>query len=174
MNNFSFSFWLIVLSIIILATACNDPCDGSSNDEVGGEFFTVEYRDPSGANYLTSTYNPNGIIVFLDTAGGESPNPKYELVSPGYENGKFGPFYFTERFIKATNDEVNSVLLFQNEYKFDYFIKKDTFGQDTLSVHFLVSVDECSYNWASIRYSLNGDPLPDYVDQRQAEIVIVE
>ena len=157
-----------------MATACNDPCEGSQNDEVGGEFFTVEYRDATGANNLTSKYNPNGIVVFLDTAGGENPNPKYELITPGYKDGKFGPFYFTERFLQATNGEVNSVLLFQNEYKFDYFIKKDTFGQDTFSVHFLVGVDECSYSWESIRYSINGDPLPQYDNQREVAIIITE
>ena len=166
---------LPILAILFLHffTACEDPCAGVTDEEVGGEFFTVEYRDPSGTNYL-DIYDPNGLIVFLDTAGGESRNPNFELIKPGYANGKFGPFNFTERYVDPVRENLNSALLFGNQFKFDYYIKKDTFGQDTFSVHFLMGVDECRFYWKSIDYFLNGEPLPQYSGQKQAEIIIIE
>ncbi|MEL6256498.1 MAG: hypothetical protein AAFR87_31135 [Bacteroidota bacterium] len=166
---------LILIGIIsIHFSSCEEACDATDSDEIGGEFFTVEYRDPSGTNYLESIYNQNGIIVFLDTTGGESPNPKFELITPGFKDGKFGPFDFTERYIQQTNQAVNGAALFANPLSFNYFIKKDTFGQDTLRVEFLVSLDECRQYWQYIRYFLNGNPLNQYENQRQAEIVIIE
>ena len=110
----------------------------------------------------------------MDSTGGESANPKFELISPGYENGKFGPFYFTEKFVDIASNEINLPLLFERPLRFDYFIKKDTYGQDTLTVSFLLTVDECNYDWSYINYFLNGDPLPQYDGQRDADIVIVE
>ncbi|MEM6801935.1 MAG: hypothetical protein AAF696_11065 [Bacteroidota bacterium] len=166
-------FILIFLSLLQF-TACEDPCEGIESDEIGREFFTLEYRDPTGTNYLESIYNQNGIIVFLDTTGGQSSRPKYELITPGFADGKFGPFKFTERFIQQTNQAVNGAALFAKPLSFDYFIKKDTFGQDTLKVEFLVGVNECREFWEYIRYSLNGNPLTQYENQRQAEIVIIE
>lgn len=169
--------FFVILGISLISVnviSCEDPCEGIESDEIGSEFFTVEYKDPTGTNYLESIYNPNGIIVFLDTAGGESSSPQYELISPGYENGKFGPFNFTERYIQQTNEAVNGSALYENPLSFDYYIKKDTFGQDTLRVEFLVSVDACREYWKYIRYYLNGDPLTQYENQQQAEILIVE
>lgn len=170
------TFFLIIAFILsaLLFVSCEDPCEGIESDEIGAEFFTVEYKDASGSNYLESIYNLNGVIVFVDTAGGTSPSPKYELISPGYKDGKFGPFNFTERYIQETNEAVNGSALYENPLSFDYFIKKDTFGQDTLRVEFLVAVDECREYWKYIRYFLNGDPLSQYENQQQAEILIVE
>lgn len=161
----------IGLSIFL---GCKEPCDDSQNAQVGDEYFTVEYLDADGNNYLNTVYNPAGIVVYLDTTGGEDPNPRYELISPGYENGKFGPFNFTERYINPTNDQFNDLLLVGNRFIYDYYIKKDTYGQDTLRVTFLLSADECNYFWREITYSLNGTVLPSYQDQQQAEIVITE
>lgn len=153
---------------------CVDNCKGTSGADVGGEYFTVEYKTPSGENYLTSIYNLSGVVVFLDTTGGKAASPKYELIDPGYADGKFGPFFYTDRYISAINEQINNVLLFGQNFKFDYYIKKDTYGQDTLSVEFLLGVDECNYKWQTISYSLNGVPLPEYQNQRQAAIVIEE
>ncbi|MEZ4828199.1 MAG: hypothetical protein R3C61_18220 [Bacteroidia bacterium] len=153
---------------------CTSSCDGVSSEAVGGEFFTVEYKTPAGENYLNSIYNLSGVVVFLDTTGGEDPVPQYELINPGYADGKFGPFYFTERYVNAASEEINNILLFGQTFRFDYYIKKDTYGQDTLSVEFLLGVDECSHSWQSISYFRNGDPLPEYHNQRNAAIVIVE
>lgn len=165
---------IIIFILLLNLISCEDPCNGVISDQIGGEFFTIEYRDPSGTNYLESIYNLNGIIVFVDLEGGESTSPKYELISPGYEEGKFGPFNFTESFIQETNQAVNGPALYGNPMAFDYYIKKDTIGQDTLRVEFLVGVDGCRQYWDHIRYFLNGDPLSQYENQRQAEILIVE
>lgn len=174
MNIRFYRLMLLPLTIVgMVLGSCVKPCDPSGNAIVGEEFFTVQYQDPSGVNYL-DIYNPAGIVVFVDTAGGESPNPKFELISPGYEDGKFGPFHFTEKFIDLASNDINLPLLFERPLSFDYYIKKDTYGQDTLTVSFLLSVDECNYDWSYINYFLNGDPLPQYSGQAQANIVIVE
>lgn len=169
--------FLLILGISLASlymVSCEDPCEGIESDEIGGEFFTVEYKDASGTNYLESIYNLNGIIVFLDTAGGTSSSPQYELITPGYKDGKFGPFNFTKRYVQETNEAINGSALYENPLAFDYFIKKDTFGQDTLRVEFLVAVDDCREYWRYIRYFLNGEPLTQYENQQQAEILIVE
>jgi hypothetical protein len=166
---------LVLLGMMMLALpSCYFECDSQAQAPVGGEFFTVTYLDATGGNYLTSVYQPSGIVVYLDTTGGEDPSPEYELINPGYADGKFGPFPFTERYIDPTNEVYNDVLLFGRQYNFDYYIRKDTYGVDTIRVSFLLDVDECGSFWRSIRYSRNGDPLPAYDNVRQADIIIVE
>ncbi len=171
--NFSGAFRLLALGIIALFVSC-DPCENEVSDPIGGEFFTVEYRSPAGENYLITKYNPANVVVYLDSSGGNSPVPKLRLITPGFADGKFGPFTFTERFVNPGTGAINTVQLYGKPYRYNYLIKKDTYGQDTLSVDFLVTLDECRAYWAYIRYSLNGDPLPAYDGQRQAAIVIQE
>ncbi len=165
---------LLILVALIFMTACTETCPSNLPDPVGGEFFTVTYLDSAGTNYLTSIYDKNGIVVYLDTTGGEDPTPDYELINPGYSGEKFGPFEFTDRYISATNEVFNDILLFGRQYNFDYYIRKDTYGVDTFRVSFLLDVDECSSFWKSIRYFRNGEPLLAYDDQRNADIVITE
>lgn len=165
---------LFCLLALISLQSCFDQCDSTQLPEVGGEFFTVTYLDSTGVNYLESIYDPNGIVVYLDSTGGEDPSPEYELLIPGYADNKFGPFLYTERFIDSRNEVFNDVLLFRTQYDFDYYIRKDTYGVDTFRVSFLLGVDECGSFWESISYSRNGVPMPEYDDQRMAEIVIIE
>lgn len=174
MSKFATGFPILMIVAIALLPSCVETCPQNEMAEVGGEFFTVTYEDAAGVNYLTNVYDQDKIVVYLDTTGGESPRPDYELILPGFENGKFGPFTFTERFIDPTNQAPNAEILFGQPYSFDYYIRKDTFGVDTFKVDFLLDVDECSSFWRSIRYYRNGEPLPQYDDQQLAEIVIVE
>ncbi|MEM7657515.1 MAG: hypothetical protein AAF399_15380 [Bacteroidota bacterium] len=168
------SLWAIGAIVLFWVTAaCNKPCDPNLNAVVGEEFFTVEYQDATGTNYL-DIYNPDGVVVFLDTTGGTSATPRFELITPGFENGKFGPFEFTEKFTVQQTNEINLPLLFGKPFQYDYFIKKDTYGQDTITVSFLLEADECNYNWTYIRYAKNGEPLPQYENQTQVNMVFVE
>lgn len=160
--------------VILMLPSCYNNCDSIGAADVGEEFFTVTYLDTLGVNYLTSVYDPSGIVVYLDTTGGEDPRPDFELINPGYADGKFGPFAFTERYINPANDIYNDILLFGKSYSFDYYIRKDTYGVDTFTVTFLLDVDECGSFWRSIRYFKNGEALPAYNDQRMADIVIIE
>ncbi len=156
-----------------LMQGCADSCDNVQDDPVGGEYFTVEYLTPTGDNYLQTKYNAANVVVYLDSTGGNNAS-NLKLIFPGYADGKFGPFAYTEKYINGATGQVNSLRLVGKPYSYKYYIKKDTFGQDTLSVDFLLSVDECHEYWAYIRYSLNGSPLPQYDGQRQANIVVVE
>jgi hypothetical protein len=174
MKSFPLNLLGWVLVSFIFFTSCVDNCKNAQNGEVGGEFFTVEYVNGDGVNYIEEIYNPSGIVVFLDTTGGEDRIPDYELITPGFEDGKFGPFFFTERYTDAATEQINNILLFNKRFKFDYYFKKDTYGQDTLSVEFLLGVDECGYEWSSINYFHNGVLLDDYINQRNAAIVIEE
>ncbi|MEO0468289.1 MAG: hypothetical protein AAF206_01615 [Bacteroidota bacterium] len=162
-------------TLLLTVSACNESgCETVFQEFVGDEFFTVEYRDPDGNNYINSIYDLGNVVVFLDTAGGKDEVPQFERITPGYEDGKFGPFFYTERYVNQINNDLNQALLWENPFKFDYFFKKDSYGVDTLSVIFVLDVDQCRTSWGSIRYELNGNPLPEYDNQQQAEIVIVE
>ena len=160
MKSFPLNLLGLVLVTSIFFTNCVNDCKNPKNGDTGGEFFTVEYKNTDGVNYINEIYNQSGIVVFLDTTGGSDKVPDYELITPGFEDGKFGPFYFTERYTDAATEQINNILLFNQTFKFDYYFKKDIYGQDTLSVEFLLGVDECGYEWSSIDYYLNGVPLP--------------
>lgn len=167
-------FLLICFVAFAGLSACVEECDPSLNDAVGEQFFTVEYRNSNGDNYLQSIYNLSNVVVFLDTTGGKDPVPEYELISPGFKDGLFGPYFYTNRYVVPETGLPNTVRLYGIPYRFDYYIKKDTYGQDTLSVEFLMEVDECNNFWKSIRYYRNGDLLPEFNDQEQVAIVVVE
>ncbi|MEL7342183.1 MAG: hypothetical protein AAGM67_16995, partial [Bacteroidota bacterium] len=152
----------ILLSFVLLTVACEPECDPSKDEFIGDEFFTVEYVTPGGENYLNSIYNLDEVVVFLDTAGGVEPNPQYELIEPGYRDGKFGPFRFTERYINQARNDVNSALLFGEPFRFDYYFKKDTYGVDTLTIEFTLGVNSCNTSWQTLNYYLNGELLPEY------------
>ena len=168
-------FWCtsFFAAVLFLATACTKPCDPANNAVVGDEFFTVTYQDGAGTNYL-DIYNLDRVVVFLDTTGGSDATPRFELINPGYEDGKFGPFSFTEKFSILQTNDINLPLLFDKPFKYDYYIKKDTYGQDTISVSFLLEVDECNYYWSYINYSRNGERLPQYDNQTQVNMVFTE
>lgn len=159
---------------LLFTTACQPECDPSLNESVGDEFFTVEYRKADGTNYLNEVYDLNNVVVFLDPEGGRGDAPNFELITPGYEDGKFGPFRFTDRYIDQARNEINSVLLYGEDLKFEYFFRKDDFGVDTLSVTFRLGVTACNTFWDEITYALNGEVLGAYQNQQQAEIVITE
>ncbi|MDX1906826.1 MAG: hypothetical protein SF053_07300 [Bacteroidia bacterium] len=165
---------LIAVCLVAAMTGCQDPCDPTLNPGIGDEYFTVTYLSPAGTNYLTSTYNPAGIVVYLDSTGGADPTPDYKLIRPGYTGGAFGPFAYTGSFISAIDNRINFPLLFQRNFAYDYYIKKDTYGVDTLRVEFLLGADECNYFWSYIRYYHNGDRLTQYDNQPKADIVITE
>jgi hypothetical protein len=114
-------------AFLFLTTACIKPCDPANNALVGDEFFTVTYLDNSGTNYL-DIYNLDRVVVFLDTTGGSDATPRFELINPGYEDGKFGPFAFTDKFSILQTNDINLPLLFGQPFKYDYYIKKDTYG----------------------------------------------
>jgi hypothetical protein len=158
---------------LVYFSACTSTCEPDRNPDLGNEAFTVTYQNAAGTNYF-SLYNPAGIVVFLDSTGGADPTPEYKRINPGYANGKFGPFEFTDSFLDLASNEINLPLLFGRTFTYDYYIKKDTYGVDTLSVSFLLGVNECNYYWEYIRYSRNGNPLPQYDNQANPDIVIVE
>ena len=112
--------WVILSSIFF--TSCLNECKNIQVGDVGGESFTVEYLTPDGVNYINEVYNQSGIVVFLDTTGGTDRFPEYELITPGFEDGKFGPFLFTERYTDEATEQINNILLFNQIYKFDYYI----------------------------------------------------
>ena len=146
--NMKYLLSTFVLGLAILFTACEPECDPSKDEFVGDEFFTVEYKTTDGQNYLNSIYNLSEVVVFLDTAGGSDPNPKYELIEPGYKDGKFGPFGFTERYLNQARNEVNSALLYGEPFRFDYYFKKDTWTT--------VKVTVDGRRWTVARSSLDG------------------
>lgn len=170
----NFVFLVILACSILIFSGCDEECNPELSDAVGDEFFTITYQSPAGQNYLETTYDPSNIRVYLDPTGGAEREPDLELIRPGFENGSFGPFRFTEDFINIATGEVNPVQIYNRRYKYDYYIKKDVFGEDTISVDFFYEVDACNTFWGNITYSLNGEVLAEYQDVQQAEIVIVE
>jgi len=175
-GNFRLGLLIIVMSISgMFFTGCEDECDPSLNEEVGDEFFTLEYRTPGGQNYLTDIFNPSEVFVYLDTTGGRIPEPPIELIRPAFKDGKFGPFRFTQRFINPALDQVNGIAFDGVVHTFDYHIYKgEDFGEDVLRVEFLLEVDQCNRKWKMIRYFFNERLLDEFNEVQQAEIVIVQ
>jgi len=167
--------WLTPLSIILFTlTACTDPCEGLENASVGDEFFTITYQDANGGNYLENgTWRLPNVEVFIDSAG-NADNPDFFRIRPGFEDGKFGPFPFTEDKIDPATRQPVLALIANQPVKLDFYIKKDTFGIDTLSVNYLLAQDQCHYFWSEITYTLNGEVLTQFANSQQAEIVVVE
>lgn len=163
--------WILLLGMF---SACEEVCDPALDDEIGGESLTVEYRKPNGQNYLQTVWNPNQAYAYLDTTGGVDPVPSLEVFRPGHENGKFGPFSITDRFINPATDQVNGVALYGTLYRFNYHLVKDFDGEDILTVEFFYEINQCNRQWKFIRYYLNDSLLPEYTDQRQVAITIVE
>ncbi len=174
-----FSRWktlpLVFLAAWVIFSGCSEDCDPSLNEEIGDEFFTIEYQTPAGQNYLTEIYNTSEVFVYLDTTGGRIPEPPIELIRPAFKDGKFGPFRYTERFINQALDQVNQISFDGVLHQFDYHIYKgEEFGEDVLRVEFFLEVDECNRRWNTIRYFFNERLLDEFRDVQQAEIVIVE
>ncbi|MEM9933145.1 MAG: hypothetical protein AAF824_06025 [Bacteroidota bacterium] len=173
-NDFSTFLLFTVLATALSLTSCEEECSSNPTEEIGDEFFTVEYVSPSGVNYLNNVYDPSAVVVYMDPTGGDNPFPEFELIRPGFEDGKFGPFRFTETFVNQATGATNDIKLFGIPYRYDYYFKKGDFGQDTLSLQFFLDVDECGHSWRNISYSLNGQVLTDYQDLQQAEIIVTE
>lgn len=142
---------------------------------LGTQTFTVEYQTQDGRNYVQEIYNPANLQVTIDYTGGERTNGGFDdRLRPGTNaEGTFGPFNYTERYIDSVS---NKPLLttFSKLISHDYYIKKDTFGTDKLTVQFWLATDNCNTKWESIRYFLNDQELPEYDMQENPEIVIVE
>ena len=162
------------LGLLVGIGGCS-PCTGDEvDDEVGGEFFTVEYRTPTGANYLTSVYNTDNVIVYVDTTGGASDRPPLKLIRPGFSDGKFGPFYFTEKFVDLASFKINDPRLLGQRFRYDYYIQKDTYGTDVIRVDFLYNPDECARKWEILDFYFNGELQANFSKQRKVDIVITE
>ncbi len=167
--------WFLVLAgaMVLLSQGC-DECTKLPDPPIGNQTFTVEYVTSSGTNYLNSIYNKNNISVYADYDGGTRPNPDFTQIIPGYAEGKFGPFGYTERYIIPETGQANTVLLLGNTIRQDYYMDKDTFGTDKFTVEFLLAADECNTFWSLIKYYHNDVHLPEYDGQEQPNIKIVE
>lgn len=168
------SFVLVALLFSITWTACNEPCVPEPDPQIGSLYFTVEYQKPDGTNYLKSIYNKANITVYVDYDGGERPNIQYNLLDPGYEGGKFGPFRYTDKFYDSANFKANTEALLGRTLRYDYYIEKDTYGTDKYTVAFLLALGDCNAYWASLKYYRNDVHMPEYDGQFNPEIVIVE
>lgn len=179
MNHFSpsiLSRYMMVLLFVSTFTliSCNPECDPANNDPVGGEFFTVTYETSDGTNYLRDIYRSDKVTVFVDKDGGSMPTPDFDLIFPGYKDGTFGPFNFTEDWIDPATNLPNTDAVINQPFAFNYFIRKDTFGLDTFRVEFRLTADICNYKWDYIRYFLNGDPLDPGADNRFVNLTFTE
>ena len=168
---FLFALGTIGLTFI----GCGEDCVDLPDVVLGTQTFTVEYQTEDGRNYVQDFYNPANLQVTIDYTGGENVNGSFdERLRPGTNTtGQFGPFYFTERYIDSVTN-LPLLTTFSRIISHDYFIKKDTFGTDKLTVKFWLSTDNCNTKWESIAYFLNDEELLDYNGQENADIVIVE
>jgi hypothetical protein len=77
-------------------------------------------------------------------------------------------------FYDSANFKANTLVLLGRTLRYDYYIEKDTYGTDKFTVEFLLALGDCNEYWASIRYYRNDELMPEYNDQFNPEIVIVE
>jgi hypothetical protein len=171
---FRWGLFIALVPILWGMSACQDPCANLSDDPIGGEFFTITYRDSSGGNPLNGTWRTANVEVFIDSAGTQGLDPDFHRLRHAFSNGVLGPFAYTEAYTDPGTRSVNLDLLLGEDQVFDYYIKKDTFGIDTFTLRYLLISDECRSYWSNIEYSFNGEVLSQYSGQRQAEIVITE
>jgi hypothetical protein len=172
----AFNFFTLALLFVSVGlwSGCEESCTPHPNPEIGFQSFTVEYLDPDGTNYLNSIYNRANLTVYADFDGGTRPSPEFVRFDPGYENGKFGPFRYTEAFYDSATFTPNPLPIQGRAVRYDYYIEKDTFGTDKFTVEFRLAADECGYYWAYIRYFRNDEPLPEYENEYRANIQIIE
>lgn len=177
--NLNLNHWILVCMLGLAALAlgsCQDDCIEDLPDVVlGTQTFTVEYQTQDGTNYIQNVYNAGNLQVTADYSGGDRTNGGFdERFRPGTNGtGQFGPFYYTERYIDSVTN-LPLLSTYSRIIRHDYYILKDTFGTDKLSVEFWISTDNCNTKWESIRYFLNDEELTEYDMQENADIVIVE
>lgn len=161
------------LSLLILMTisAC-DTCEGLESDPVGGEFFSITYQDADGRNLLRDVWRQANVQVFIDSSGGQADQPDFFRIEDDFSDGRFGPFAWTEPFTDSRTLDVNTISFVNEEQQYDYYVKKDTFGVDTIRLKYLLIEDECRTFWETIEISVNGEVKS--TGAQQVDIVIVE
>lgn len=157
--------------------SCAKPCDPSKDVKVGTQFFTVQYLDSVGANYL-GIWDSTLIKVFEDTTGGL--NPTFKEIIPGYKDGKFGPFLYAENFISPITGKPILEKMLSHTYKYHYHIKKGDGTEDIFRVEFQLSADDCNTYWKVLNiYRKNlvtnkFEIIDQFTGNEAAEIVIIQ
>lgn len=173
-------FFSIGISFLFLATffwGCGKKCDPTKDVKVGEQYLTVQYLDNNGANYL-DTWDPTLVKVFEDTTGGV--NPTFKEITPGYANGKFGPFYYAKNFVNAITGKPVLERMLSHTFKYNYHIKKGNGTEDIFRVEFQLSADECNTYWKVLniyRKNLTNNHfeiMDQFTGQDSAEVIIIE
>ena len=86
-------------------------------------------------------------------------------LSEDISDGAIGPLAYTTDPAAAIFGELHA---------YQYIIRKDTFGSDTVDIVFYPAVDECQEFFSTIEYSINGVPQPGFTGSQIAEIEIRE
>lgn len=175
---FRLSFFIgLAASILALSTGCQEKCIKAPDLTFGTQEFTVTYVTPEDTNYIQRLYNLSNVQVTIDYTGGERVNGGFdERLRAGEavnDQFQFGSFNFTERYIDSVTN-LPLLTVYSRIVRHDYFIKKDTFGTDKLSVEFWIDNNECENTWRSVEYFLNDSLLEAYTDDQFANIIIVE
>ena len=156
-------FALIMPAIMFLAQSC-DTCDqtGTITLSADQQFLTLTYiQDSTGTNF-TDIWRPTQVTVLWNGEGGEG---QFTPISEDISDGVIGPFAYT-----VEPQEARLGLL----YEYQYIIRKDTFGTDTVDIRFYPNVDECREFFGLIEYAINGEPQPAFDMSQTAAIEIRE
>lgn len=164
----------LLLALLILASGCKDEvCDPTLDVRfsTASQFFTVKYLNNLGENYL-NIWDKSGVVVYRNYYSNESKRTLAQYIDPGYANGVFGPFSYTDRLIDPATGRAKADELVGKTVSYNYFIRKDTYGTDTITVSMSLRYDGCNLVWNHLAYYLNGDELGQYAGNQKPEIVI--
>jgi len=160
---------------LCLFSACKkDECADVENIRIGSgyQYFTVSYIDISGVNYLDNgLFRPSEVVVYRNRYSVQEKKEELIRIDPGYADGKFGPFTFTDSYVDATTGRANEALLLGKTISYDYYIRKDTFGIDSFRVTFMLTRDVCKSSWNVLSYTRNGQKLPFDLKEKAAIVV---
>ncbi|MEM0997704.1 MAG: hypothetical protein AAGN35_11510 [Bacteroidota bacterium] len=154
---------LLMPAVLFLTQGCNT-CDQTGTIEFSAtqQFLALNYiQDSTGTNF-TDIWRPTQVTVLWNGEGGEG---QFTPISEDITDGLIGPFPYT-----VEPQEAQLGLL----YEYQYIIRKDTFGTDTVDIRFYPAVDECREFFSLIEYSINGEPQPGFEGSQTATIEIRE
>lgn len=160
----SFLYVLLVPMVLLMAQGC-DTCDVSGTIDLSAEkqYLKITYiQDSTGKNFASEIWRQTQVSVLWNGNGGDG---QFIPISEDISDGAIGPLTYTVAPEMATVGELA---------QYQYIVRKDTFGSDTIDIKFYPTVDECREYFSLIEYSINGVKQEGFTNAEVAEIEIRE
>lgn len=170
-----FSFLLIPVLLMLTAGCDKEECDPSLDVRLSTakQNFTIVYQTPLGQNYL-DIWDNTGVVVFRNAKSNQSGIKQIEVINPGFTDGVFGPFTYTEDLVDPATGRAKAELLVGKTVSYDFYIRKDKYGVDTITVSLSLKYEGCNLVWNRLEYYRNGELQDQYTNDETAEMEFKE